>query len=272
MTPSRPQRRFLAVLTCVVSLLLPQAGASADDRAPLLDGEPGSGPPAWSPDPPAGRNHQVVGRAEGALGPAGDRPRRRRPCLDAGLPSGRRRHLPVPPREPGDAAPLRPLGGARAREGRRRRPRRIVRRPARGRSLLPLRQRGGRLRLAPPGRPGRFPSLRPGHDAGRAPCARAGPGAPRAGRRRRGAPHARRDPDRDAEGLRHHAHRDEARPALQPRRREAGRAPAERRAHPRPRSPGRSTGRRPCPRTSSTASRGTPTWSCRPCLARCSAS
>ena len=68
MTPSRPQRRFLAVLTCVVSLLLPQAGASADDRALLLDGEPGSGPPAWSsPDPPAGRNHQVVGRAEGAL-------------------------------------------------------------------------------------------------------------------------------------------------------------------------------------------------------------
>lgn len=48
MIPSRPQRRLLAVLTCVVSLLLPQAGASAGERDPLLDGEPGSGPPAWT--------------------------------------------------------------------------------------------------------------------------------------------------------------------------------------------------------------------------------
>lgn len=49
MIPSRPQRRLLAVLTCVVSLLLPQTGASAGERDPLLDGEPGSGPPAWTP-------------------------------------------------------------------------------------------------------------------------------------------------------------------------------------------------------------------------------
>jgi hypothetical protein len=48
MIPSRPQRRLLAVLACVVSLLIPQAGASADDRAPLLDGEAGSGPPMWT--------------------------------------------------------------------------------------------------------------------------------------------------------------------------------------------------------------------------------
>ncbi|HEX5950597.1 MAG TPA: C40 family peptidase [Actinomycetota bacterium] len=48
MIPSRPQRRLIAVLACVVSLLLPQAGASADDRAPLREGEAGSGPPGWT--------------------------------------------------------------------------------------------------------------------------------------------------------------------------------------------------------------------------------
>jgi hypothetical protein len=55
MIPSRPLRRLLAVVTCVVSLLLPQAGASAADRSPLLDGEAGSGPPAWSAPPTLAR-------------------------------------------------------------------------------------------------------------------------------------------------------------------------------------------------------------------------
>jgi hypothetical protein len=55
-----------------VSLLLPQAGASADDRAPLLDGEPGSGPPAWS----APRTLQRVGTIKWSDVPRGHWARR----------------------------------------------------------------------------------------------------------------------------------------------------------------------------------------------------
>ena len=49
MVPSRPLRRFVAVLACTACLLLPQAPTSAVGRSPLLDGEPGSGPPTWVP-------------------------------------------------------------------------------------------------------------------------------------------------------------------------------------------------------------------------------
>ena len=58
MIPSRPLRRLVAVLVCVVSLLAPQALVSAADRSPLLEGEAGSGPPDWSAP-------RALGRVEG---------------------------------------------------------------------------------------------------------------------------------------------------------------------------------------------------------------
>ncbi|MGZ8599151.1 MAG: C40 family peptidase [Actinomycetota bacterium] len=48
MDPSRPLRRLVAVLAFATCLLAPQALVSAADRSPLLEGEPGSGPPTWS--------------------------------------------------------------------------------------------------------------------------------------------------------------------------------------------------------------------------------
>ncbi len=48
MMPSRPLRRSIAVLVLVSSLLASQAAVRAADRSPVLGGEAGSGPPAWS--------------------------------------------------------------------------------------------------------------------------------------------------------------------------------------------------------------------------------
>ena len=48
MNTSRPQRRLFAVLACIACLLAPQVLVLAAGRSPLLEGDAGSGPPAWS--------------------------------------------------------------------------------------------------------------------------------------------------------------------------------------------------------------------------------
>jgi hypothetical protein len=47
METSRPLRRLVAALVFLACLLAPQVLVSAADRSPRLDGEAGSGPPAW---------------------------------------------------------------------------------------------------------------------------------------------------------------------------------------------------------------------------------
>jgi hypothetical protein len=60
MIPSRPLRRLVAVLACLVSLLAPQALVSAADRSPLLEGEAGSGPPDWFAPRTLGRAEDIT--------------------------------------------------------------------------------------------------------------------------------------------------------------------------------------------------------------------